>query len=631
MALRVRDAFLVWFALGLAASAVGLATVAVESALGSPLSWTGRTAQSLSQVYILVGLVGMARRRGTSGPDLARAFDDLKLALRQTQQRYKAITASINEGFYIAEILYDEQGKPCDYVYLDVNPAFERIVGIDRDRIIGMRYTDMVPDVSATWLKAFSEVATTGKPARRCHFAPAVGRWYDTISYRPAEGLFAAVFSDVTDRKRAEEELSRTAQRLEILSGTAAQLLTSDDPQRVIQSLCERVRHHLGCEAFFNYLLDNESGQLRLNACAGVGEETAARIDRIEDCPEVCDCPAGRGRVTVCQDIQGTSDPLNQIPRSCGTQACAGFPLLAGPRKVIGTLVFGTSSRLRFSDDDLSLMKTVADQVAIALHRVRVLEADRRAAERAVVVYEREHKIAETLQKALIPEEAYHIPGLDVAVVYEAASDEARVGGDFYDVFGIGEGRVGVLIGDVSGKGLAAAIRVAETRHTIRSYAYLDPRASRVLGLANNALCRIEKELSDMTTAFLAVLDTRTGAMTFANAGHETPVILRADGTVEELDVEGCVFAAGEDQVYLEDELVLHLGDVVVMLTDGITEARPDAEHFFGTEGVRAYLEAVPRPASPHRIATGLLDAVKAHAGGRLSDDAAIVAFSLTD
>ncbi len=118
-------------------------------------------------------------------------------------------------------------------------------------------------------------------------------------------------------------------------------------------------------------------------------------------------------------------------------------------------------------------------------------------------LYEREHRIAEILQQALIPPQNYYELGnCRIALSYQPALNEAEVGGDFYDVIDLGGGRVGLLIGDIAGKGLAAAIRVASVRYTIRSYAYLNPSPAAVLSLTNEALCREDDDCSDLLTAY---------------------------------------------------------------------------------------------------------------------------------
>jgi sigma-B regulation protein RsbU (phosphoserine phosphatase) len=217
---------------------------------------------------------------------------------------------------------------------------------------------------------------------------------------------------------------------------------------------------------------------------------------------------------------------------------------------------------------------------------------------------------------------------LDIAVRYEPALAEAEVGGDFYDIFDLGEHKVGILVGDVAGKGLAAAVRVAAVRHAIRSYAFIDPRPGKVMSLANNALCRDMSDEAQMVTAVFAVVDTAVGTITYASGGHEPVQFRRADGTVEGADIGGRVLGVLEDYDYPESSIRLQMDDTVLMFTDGITEARPDANHLFGAAGVTAYLSEHGHR-STAAVASGLLDAAKTHSSGVLRDDVAIVCVRL--
>ncbi|MHB9036146.1 MAG: PP2C family protein-serine/threonine phosphatase [Armatimonadota bacterium] len=244
-------------------------------------------------------------------------------------------------------------------------------------------------------------------------------------------------------------------------------------------------------------------------------------------------------------------------------------------------------------------------------------------------VYEREHRIAEILQQALIPPQVnYSIERCRIAVKYQPALDEAAVGGDFYDIFEMDDGKVGILIGDIAGKGLPAAMRVAAVRYAVRSYAFLDPSPSVVMTLANQALCREEADDIGLLTAFFAVLDVHTGVVTYSNGGHEPPVVRSADGNVEELELQGGGLGFFDGFVYAEASLHLLPGDVMVMVTDGITEARSPSRDFFNKKGLKRYLSG-GHHSDLDSLAQGLVDAARAHADGNLQDDAAVVVLQM--
>lgn len=243
-------------------------------------------------------------------------------------------------------------------------------------------------------------------------------------------------------------------------------------------------------------------------------------------------------------------------------------------------------------------------------------------------VLEREHHIAEVLQRAIIPPDVpSDILGYQVAVKYRPALREAEIGGDFYDVFEVGDNKLGVLIGDVAGKGLPAALRVASARYAIRSYAYLDPRPARVLKLANDALCAESEDMSQILTAFFAVLDPEAGVFTYASAGHEPPIVRCVSGECDELAASGLPLGLTPGVVYDQASRRLDPGDVVVMVTDGITEARSFGAELYGQERLMQFIRERTLE-SPGEIAEGLMQQATAHADGELQDDAAIVVIS---
>jgi signal transduction histidine kinase/DNA-binding response OmpR family regulator/HPt (histidine-containing phosphotransfer) domain-containing protein len=179
---------------------------------------------------------------------------------------------------------------------------------------------------------------------------------------------------DITERKRAEE-------RARLLSEITAQLLASDQPQRLVESLCLKVIAHLDCHVFFNFLVDEQAGRLHLNACTGIPEEAARQVEWLDY--EV----ARNGCRIVAEHIQTTPDPRTDLVRSYGIQAYACHPLLNQGR-VVGTLSFGSRTRPTFAEDELALMNDVNDLVAIAMQRIRLLESSQknaRAAEAANV------------------------------------------------------------------------------------------------------------------------------------------------------------------------------------------------------------------------------------------------------
>ena len=196
------------------------------------------------------------------------------------------------------------------------------------------------------------------------------------------EALNAELQRESAVRKEGEAALKRSNERLDLLAATASRLLQSNAPRQLADVLCREVMTFLGCDVFFNYLADGAGGMLRLNACAGITEEQAAGIERLNQGVAICGCAAQDTCTIVAQSIPGSLDTRTEQAKSLGMQAYACHPLLSHGR-VLGTLSFGTRTRSSFSEDDLSLMKAVADQVAIAIERNLMEESLRQAKQAA--------------------------------------------------------------------------------------------------------------------------------------------------------------------------------------------------------------------------------------------------------
>ncbi len=146
--------------------------------------------------------------------------------LRRSEVRYRSLFNSMTEGFALHEIICDDQGKPCDFKFLDINPAFERLTGLRREDVIGKTHNMVLPDDDPIWVKSYGAVALTGEPTQFENYSPALGKYYEVFAYRPAPLQFAVAFMDVTTRKHAEICLQNNLQRFyRVLSAMYAGIL----------------------------------------------------------------------------------------------------------------------------------------------------------------------------------------------------------------------------------------------------------------------------------------------------------------------------------------------------------------------------------------------------------------------
>ena len=263
-----------------------------------------------------------------------------------------------------------------------------------------------------------------------------------------------------------------------------------------------------------------------------------------------------------------------------------------------------------------------------------VTEQRRAAAEaarsnaRLNAAYQRDHDIAATLQRSLLqmpPPDAF--PGLEIVSRYESATADMEIGGDFLDAFLLDRSRVALVVGDVTGKGLGAAARIAEAKFTLRGF--LREYASCPIGLTrlNGYLCDAPQWEGQPPDGFvclsLAIYDTATGELTLSAAGAELPLLARADGRMEILSAQGMPLGVMPSAEYPVVTAWMDVGDTLVMVTDGIIEARWGNAQW-GMDGLRQVFAEAAGTSTAARAAQ-IMARAKAFGGGRLSDDAAIL------
>lgn len=257
----------------------------------------------------------------------------------------------------------------------------------------------------------------------------------------------------------------------------------------------------------------------------------------------------------------------------------------------------------------------------LAFRDMRAIKAVHQALESEFL---RQQKIAETLQRALMRDQfTRELPGYGIAGTYKAALREPEVGGDFYDVFDLPDGRVALVMGDVSGKGLEAAIFTAMAKYTLRAYAYENPEPGYVMGRLNDALCEYTPQTL-FITVFYSVLDPAAGTLVYANAGHDEPLYYSARlGCAMPLDITGRATGVLPASTYGQRTLTLEPDDVLLVYTDGVTDAR-QGDKFFGIDGLsRAFVDSAALDESA--IADAVLAAASEAAAGDLRDDAAVL------
>ncbi|MBE0476304.1 MAG: SpoIIE family protein phosphatase [Coriobacteriia bacterium] len=276
--------------------------------------------------------------------------------------------------------------------------------------------------------------------------------------------------------------------------------------------------------------------------------------------------------------------------------------------RVEGALFFNYHSPHRFSQGEVDFARKVASSVSLALENARL--------------YENERHVSETLQETLLalPES---IHGLEFAPLYHSATEMARVGGDFYDLFELGHGLVGVTVGDISGKGIDAAVLTSLVKNTIRAHAAeREGNPAEVLRLADDVLYRWSPP-EIFATVFFGVIRP-DGRLLYCNAGHTTAALV-CRGGVERLEADSPLIGALPDVEFRESETGMAEDDLLFLYTDGLIEARSADGELYGEERLfelLAHMGGVSAAEAVRRAA----DEVLAFGGGRLTDDLAVLA-----
>ena len=298
-------------------------------------------------------------------------------SLRESEEQSRLLFEAANDGVVLHPLGTDREG--CRFTRF--NTVACRMLGYTAEEMSRLSPLDIQEPPNLAHVPAEAEQMRSdgrllfekvliGKDGRR--FPAEI---HSTVVEHRGQTSVLSIIRDITERNRAEE-------RTRLLSEVTAQLLASDQPQGIIEALCRRVLDHLNCHVFFNFLVDEQRQYLRLNAFGGISEEAAHQIESLDFGVAVCGCAARDGCRIVAEHIQTTPDPRTDLVRSFGIQAYACHPLL-NQGQTIGTLSFGSRLKPAFTDDELGLMKAVADHVAIAMQRIRLLESLERHARAA--------------------------------------------------------------------------------------------------------------------------------------------------------------------------------------------------------------------------------------------------------
>jgi serine phosphatase RsbU (regulator of sigma subunit) len=346
------------------------------------------------------------------------------------------------------------------------------------------------------------------------------------------------------------EDAQERLRRLQAITDTALSRL---DVDKLVDELLDRIRDLLGTDTAAVLLMD-ESGEFLVASYARGLEEEVRQGSRV---------PLGRGfagtvaatrrPVTIAVN---ESTVVNPVLLMKGVRSMLGVPLIQGD-EILGVLHVGTLQEHDFTADDVDLLEQAADRAAQALR------SERARSDRAASI---------ALQRSIAPQALPSVPGLELAARYVPGS-VAGVGGDWYDVFPLDDGRVGIVIGDVMGHGLRSATVMGRLRGALRAYAIEDDDPASVLRRLDREMLHFER--GQTATAVYAILDPAAGELRLASAGHLPPVLAVPGEQPRWLDQEtGLLLGARRDAPRRSTLVKLPEAWSLCLFTDGLVERR---------------------------------------------------------
>jgi serine phosphatase RsbU (regulator of sigma subunit) len=445
-------------------------------------------------------------------------------------------------------------------------------------------------------------------------------RWYvgELVGQLRAAAAGQPVVPGETFERRLLREIGvvataeRAANRANRLHALTVALAAAATPEAVANAVLREGVAALGA-AGGGMLLATDNLTLAVPGTVGYDEQIVARLRAESHDAELPAAVAMRTGEPVWLESRGARDEAFSalVDLEPETVSMCAVPLIVDERR-LGALRFSFTEARLFDAEERNFVQAMAAQTAQALDRANL--------------HRQRVEVAQRLQRSLLPPELPSLPGMTVRAAYQSVTEEMDVGGDFYDVWPCGSHRWAVAIGDVCGTGPEAAVVTAVVRHTLRAFTMTSTDIETILRHLDRALAdtAIQQPNERFSTVLFGVLTITSNdvRLELASGGHPGPVIVRADGTTEILELTGSLLGVLPEVTIDRRHIHLDPGDQIVLVTDGATEAR-SGKALFGIEGVAA--AAADAHARGKDTAAAVEKAVRDYCDGNLHDDLAVL------
>jgi sigma-B regulation protein RsbU (phosphoserine phosphatase) len=414
------------------------------------------------------------------------------------------------------------------------------------------------------------------------------------------------------------------ANTLTLLYEVSREITSILDREQLLRRVAQRVKKLVNYHVFSVMLWDEKSKHLQSIFTMRYGDSIPTRLSIPLHQGLTGAAASERRPVRVMDTLTDSRFLACEVDTGVAVRSELVIPLLIQDR-LIGVLDLESAETQAFTAEHERMLVTLASYIAIALENARLYDEARQTERRL----QEDLATAREIQRQLLPTGARDVPGLDLAAGYCSAR---ALGGDFYDFLPYGKGRLAVALGDVSGKGTAAALFGSLAIGIMREHVVEHPcPPPEMLALLNRRLhgARLDARFVAMA---LGVYDAGERRLTLANAGAPYPVLLR-DGEAQQIRAAGVPLGLFPDSEYDEVTVDLRAGDVVLFASDGILESENDAQEEFGFARLNALLKSITPEQSANEICNLVLDATDAYSGGGFTptDDRTLIVLRITD
>ena len=492
-----------------------------------------------------------------------------------------------------------------DRVQILVRDVLEdRILGSKLDGLSGLKTAVFAPLIAREECHGILALFFAGKPIHK--LSKEQSRMLDALANQAALAI-----ESVELRGRILDSAKTSggyAQELETVWDIGRAVGSELELNALVDALSEKLKSAVGATACSVLVFEPDLVGLKI-----LGDKKLARYESVADHVDQCDVIAAQvARKAEAITINDVANSRHCKYSEMATEDGGVHHMLSVPmslRGFVGAISVFRQNGEPFGESEKRLLTRLAPVVAAGIRNAQL--------------YERESSIAQSLQETLRSRVEQRFKEIAVSGGYQAAFDESLVGGDFYDVIEFGGGKYGIAIGDVSGKGIEAAVYTAMARYMIQAYSADDTDPVYVISKLNTALCRYTP-VGKFVTAIYGIVDAEAKTFTYVNAGHEIPFIFRGNsGNLEALASTGPAAGALEEGEYRSEQIAFEPSDTLIFYTDGATEARSEGK-FLGTEGLQKIItDLIGR--HPDDLPKAIITSIRSYAKGRLRDDIAIL------